>query len=102
MRQVIRHQVPSVPAPIEPMRKVQLRRRVLMVLKAVFPHAYPEGGLWEEVNAQLRPPAEAHEKADTMEHLLTGRYIAVLPDDLGDDQERYHITERGRTVLAAS
>jgi hypothetical protein len=86
--------------PQNPVRRKQVLRTMLEVLKMAHPYALEEESMFRMVNDLLRPPLHFGERGVCITQLKTQKLITQIEDSLDKELRQFALTELGKTFLA--
>lgn len=85
--------------PLNPVRRKQVLRTLLDVLKMAYPYALEEQAMFKMVNDILRPPLHFGERGPTLTQLREQKFIVQVEDSLDPELRQFALTDLGKTFL---
>jgi predicted transcriptional regulator len=85
---------------MNPVRRKQVLRTMLEVLKMASPYAVEEQAMMRMVNDLLRPPLHFGERGPSITQLRDQKFIIQVEDSLDKELRQFALTDLGKTFLA--
>jgi len=86
--------------PSNPVRRKQVLRTLLEVLKMAAPYAVEEQAMFRMVDDLLRPPLHFGERGPVLTQLRSQKFIVQVEDALDPELRQFALTDLGKTFLA--
>jgi hypothetical protein len=83
-----------------PVRRKQVLRTVLEVLRMAGGYALEEQSMFRMVDDLLRPPLHFGERGPAITDLKMKKFIVMVPDSLDPELRQFALTDLGKTYLA--